>query len=145
MTAKLERTTFRTSRRNGATREEAAFLMRGRRVELNAFPSQDLVNWLEAKLRKHGVKKVIPDAGVLQEAYARAYVRAFIRDATPGLVEQARHRLDTDGVPDNLLDRVKALLAKNAGMPWDHAVGRVARAAVRGAKGDEPAGGNSPR
>ena len=44
---------------NGATQAEAEFLLE-RRVELNAIPSDVLVKWIEAKLKKHGVKKVVP-------------------------------------------------------------------------------------
>ena len=37
---------------NGATPEEAAFLVE-RRVELNAFTSDQLLEWLEGKLQMH--------------------------------------------------------------------------------------------
>ena len=67
---------------NGATDEEIEFLAgeadyagryhNGRRVELNAFTSDQFIEWLEAKLRLHGVKKVIPDGKTLAEAYRRS-------------------------------------------------------------------------
>jgi hypothetical protein len=134
-----------TLRRNGARSEEVNFLLGRKRVELNAFTSRALVDWLEAKLKEHGVKKVVPGADVLAEAYRRVYEREFVRTAIPHLTEIARRQLGVGGIPDDLLDRVKALLAKDTGMPWDHAVARVARAAVRREKGDGPTGENSPR
>lgn len=57
-------------RANGATDKEIDFLCsagdqwrgyRGRRVELNAFTSGDLIKWSEYKLEANGIAKVIPD------------------------------------------------------------------------------------
>ena len=67
-------------RKNGATPEEIEFLRgqrdyggyHGQRVELNAFTSRQLVDWIEAKLQQHGITKVIPDAETLEVAYRRA-------------------------------------------------------------------------
>ena len=47
-------------RRNGATEEEIEFLIH-HRVELNAFTSDELIEWIEEKLAEHGVKKVVPE------------------------------------------------------------------------------------
>ena len=63
-------------RTNGASEEEVEFLCgafhwpyyRGRRVELNAFASDQLVAWIEQKLRATGVKKIIPGDEVLHSA-----------------------------------------------------------------------------
>jgi hypothetical protein len=57
-------------RENGATEAEIAFLCSerlayaGQRVELNAFTSDALIAWLEGKLKEHGIRKVVPDAGL---------------------------------------------------------------------------------
>ena len=53
---------------NGATREEAEFLLT-RRVELNALTSDQLIAFIEAKLKEHGIKKLIPKADRLRNAY----------------------------------------------------------------------------
>jgi hypothetical protein len=55
---------------NGATEPETAFLLSGRRVELNAMPSDVFVRFVEDGLRAHGATKVIPDTKLLAEAYA---------------------------------------------------------------------------
>jgi hypothetical protein len=44
----------------------------GKRVELNAMTSRQFLDWLEGKLRDHGVEKVIPDVALLGTAYRRA-------------------------------------------------------------------------
>jgi hypothetical protein len=117
--------------RNGATKEEVDFLMGGERVELNAFPSRALVDWLEGKLKEHGVKKVLPDADVLGEAYRAAYVRQFVRSAIPDLVAQAERQLREGAVPNDLKGPVNAMLLKHPKVPWDRAVAHLARNAVR--------------
>ena len=55
---------------NGATDAEIEFLMSGRRVELNAMPSDVFVHFVENGLRTHGVEKAIPNAPLLATAYA---------------------------------------------------------------------------
>ena len=54
---------------NGATEEEIEFLLR-RRVELNAFTSDQLIEWIEEKLDEHGVEKVVPEEETLAKAPA---------------------------------------------------------------------------
>ena len=51
---------------NGATAEEIEFLLE-ERVELNAFASDELIDWLERKLREHG-SEGLPDADTLADA-----------------------------------------------------------------------------
>jgi hypothetical protein len=120
-----------TLRRNGAGQDEVDFLLEGRRAELNAFASRALVDWVEGKLKDHGVKKVVPADDVLADAYRRAFVRQSVRSAIPGLIEQARRRLEAAGVPDDLSGQVAAALAKKSAAPWDRVVARLARKVVR--------------
>ena len=44
----------------------------GRRVEINAMTSDQLINWLKGKLEEHKVEKVVPDIETLNEAYQSA-------------------------------------------------------------------------
>jgi hypothetical protein len=118
-------------KRNGATKEEVEFLLGRERVELNAFTSRALIDWLEAGLNRHGVKKVLPGEDVLAEAYRQAFVRQFVRGAIPGLLQEANRQLEGTGAPAGLCARVAALLEKGQEAPWDHAVARLARKAVR--------------
>ena len=54
---------------NGATIEEIDFLLDGR-VELNAMTSDQMVDFVERKLKQHGIEKVVPDDDDLATAYA---------------------------------------------------------------------------
>jgi hypothetical protein len=120
-----------TLERNGATRQEIDFLMDGWRVEMNAFDSRGLVNWLEGRLRECGVEKVIPGDGMLADAYRSAYVREYVRKAIPGLVEEASGQINRDCLPADLRARVERLINKDPATSWDLAVTRVARKAAR--------------
>ena len=59
---------------NSATNAEIEILLR-ERVELNATPSDALIEMIERKLKAYGLKKVIPDGDLLAEAY-RAFHRS---------------------------------------------------------------------
>jgi hypothetical protein len=119
------RSVTRSLQRYGATDQEAAFLQE-RRVELNAFTSDHLVDWLERRLRAHHVTKLIPDAPALRSAYRRAVgvhdLNARLTDlahAAQAVAQQAR-------IPKDLGRRVTAHLRADPAMAWDEAVARVA-------------------
>jgi hypothetical protein len=63
----------RQLRENGATDAEIAILLNDR-VELNAMPSDALIEMIERKLKDYGLEKVIPDNDLLAKTY-----RAFHR------------------------------------------------------------------
>src|SRR5512147_732106 len=63
---------------SGATEAEIGFLLNDR-VELNAFASDELVEWIEGKLEEHGVRKVIPDQEMLAEAYRRQRQSVYLK------------------------------------------------------------------
>jgi hypothetical protein len=111
-------------KRNGATEAEVEFLLNGRRVELNAMTSGDLVGFVQRKLVEHGVTKVVPTAKRLDAAY-----RLFVRNQQ--LHQEVRALLKTQtedaiAVPDNLAELVKAQLNKKPHMTWDDAVAEIA-------------------
>ena len=78
----LRRETFSTSRlldfcseREVIALGKLEFLL-NRRVELNALASDQLVGFIERKLAEHGIRKVIPQADLLGDAY-----RLFVNSA----------------------------------------------------------------
>jgi hypothetical protein len=72
-------------RANGATRVERQFLcversdgrFHGQRVELNAFASRELVQWIESRLEANGIRKVIPNQEVLAQAFRKRVNGSF--------------------------------------------------------------------
>jgi len=81
--------------RNGATDEEVQFLCnghgyRGQRVEVNAFASEELVNWIESKLNQHGITKMVPDTDTLAAAYRRAMEIEYVNARLPRIARAAK-------------------------------------------------------
>jgi hypothetical protein len=109
----------RNLRSNGATQEEAEFLLK-RRVELNAFASDDFVRFIERKLEENGIKKVVPKRDVLAKAY-RLFVDSRRLEAIVE-VELGKASYRFIAVPEDLEKRVRTMLAKHPEMRWDSAV-----------------------
>ena len=96
----------------GATAEEIAFLgphgdakaPHGRRVELNALITADLVEMVETSLTEHGVQKIVPDANDLAAAWRSAKAHAEIAEAVEKANEHAQ-RWQDEPAPDDLTER----------------------------------------
>lgn len=108
---------------NGAAPEEAEFLLT-RRVELNALTSDQLVAFIEDKLAKHGIKKVIPKANLLRDAYRLFVNSKRVRQIVQKTIKDIRN--EDIPVPADLDDRVAAYLKKHPQMRWDKAVAAIA-------------------
>jgi hypothetical protein len=107
--------------KNGATDEEAEFLLR-HRVELNALRSDELLAFVERKLAAHGVHKLVPPQKLLSATY-----RHFVRgEQIRQIVEIELAKRSVIKVPANLVERVNAYLAEHPERPWDAAVAYVA-------------------
>jgi len=113
----------------GATAEERGFLVEkalrqswiGRRVEINAMTSDQLIAWLEKKLKEHGVKKVIPENKTLVSAYHRAIYLQKLQAHIEEWKEEEDEE-NTNGTIKGLRKRVEKILAKKPGNSWDDAI-----------------------
>jgi hypothetical protein len=130
-------------RDSGASEAEADFLVHstgyrgiwvGERVELNAMPSDQLVEWLEAKLQAAGVCKLVPDTPTPQAAYRRAVTLARVRQAVAQTLETTAAETERPAAPEDLPQRVAELLNEDAARPWDEAIWKLAQSAADGAK-----------
>jgi hypothetical protein len=107
---------------NGATPAEIEILLQ-ERVELNAMTSGDLVAMIERKLKAHGLKKVVPDADLLGEAYKEFHRSNELREAFEELESEFE---ETEiKVPKNLAKRVREILNKHPDLRWDDAIQTV--------------------
>ena len=111
----------------GATTDERKFLVtggdwrsgyRGKRVELNVFTSRAFVDWIETKLRRQKVKKVIPDQETLETAYRRAVQIASISARIEELIEEA----EEISVPKSLSSQIRKRLKTDPTKSWDEVV-----------------------
>jgi DNA topoisomerase VI subunit B len=107
-------------RLNGATDDEIEFLLE-KRVELNALTSDQLVRLVEEKLEDYGIKKLVPDRAMLDDAYRLfARGRSVKKTVMAALAKQAR-TADVD-VPSDLAEQVEVYLAEHPTEAWDDAV-----------------------
>jgi len=93
-----------------------------RRVELNAMTSPQFVDFLERKLREHGVEKIIPEQELLGEAYAELEKGRRLAEAIRKLdgIE-----IDSDDVPGDLQEQVSEYLKAHPEVRWDAALGAI--------------------
>ncbi len=110
---------------NGATKEEIEFLLK-KRVELNAFASDDFVEWIEGKLEEHGVAKIVPQEGCLASAYRRVAEQAFVQEKINEAIDEARELGEGTEVPDDLSAMVEERLQEDRTETWDSAVKAIA-------------------
>jgi hypothetical protein len=109
---------------NGATAEEAEFLLT-RRVELNAFSSEQLVDFIERKLKQHKVRKVIPGKDTLAKAY-RMFALNPVAERIMARELAKLANAPPVRAPRNLLARAQEYLQQNPHKRWDEAVQEVA-------------------
>jgi hypothetical protein len=123
----------------GATEEECAFLVdrqsspkswSGRRVELNAFTSPRLIEFIEHKFVELGVKKVVPSGDALAAAYRHAWETAGIQEAIDAAVAAAGQGTPP-AVPRGLAAKI-ARDIKDTGKSWDEALVDIVRKARAG-------------
>ncbi len=109
-------------RLGGATDAEVKFLLT-RRVELNAFASDQFIAWIEGKLKQHGITKVVPDETTLDKAYRRIRQQAKVQR----VIDAALDNLDEDegDVPDTLAKKISELQNAEPTLTWDAALKRI--------------------
>jgi hypothetical protein len=120
-------------RRNGATEKEIKFLLQ-RRVELNAMTSPQLVAFVERKLRKHRIGKIVPKRSELADAY-----RLFLHgNEVERIFQRELKKLNGSSknapVPPDLDHRVRDYLQQNPAARWEEAVAAIVE------ENDEPPG-----
>src|SRR5262249_19148679 len=110
-------------KRNGATDEEIEFLANGERVEINAMPSDVLVEWLEKKLTDAGATKFVPSDDTLAEAWKQSRRRVKVQAAIDKALEEAKQT--DEPMPDGLADRIREAIEGKA-ESWDEALYQMA-------------------
>ena len=93
-------------------------------MELNALTSDQLVAFIERKLVKHGIKKMIPKPELLRDAY-RLFVSS---NRVEEIIEKVLDDIESEDieVPSNLNARVAEHLRQNPELRWDEAVAAMA-------------------
>jgi hypothetical protein len=101
----------------------ATKFLRSQRVELNAMTSRQLIDFVEDRLKQHGIGKVIPDAKTLVGTYELFAASDRLSEAFEELKEQLEDKGERPiKVPKNLEARVKNLFQKYPDISWHRAV-----------------------
>ncbi len=112
---------------NGATKTEIDFLLSGRRVELNAMPSDVFMRLIEEKLDEYGLEKILLDARQLADAYrllkCSEHNQRIVEDV---LARQDDFKIT---VPEDLEQRVRGYLEAHPAETWDAAIEAIAEEA----------------
>jgi hypothetical protein len=111
-------------RRHGATADEIRFLEHAR-VELNAMTSRQLIDFVEAKLAEHGVKKLVPDEAVLIEHARRLIEQQFAAAEVEKLRAALTEKAAQVRLPGDLRHAVERRLAADPQLSWDMALAEV--------------------
>jgi DNA topoisomerase VI subunit B len=128
----------RRLQRNGATDAEIEFLLSGKRVELNAMTSSQLVTFVERKLAEHGVKKIVPDKACLDKAYRLAVRSERLRKVVEDVIKASAE--DDITVPDDLAMRVQDRLSNREHLSWSVVVATIAKKDTASGRDEEAPG-----
>jgi hypothetical protein len=103
--------------------QAAIDFLSSQRVELNAMTSRQLVDFVEGKLKQHGVGKLIPDAKTLAETYEMFAASDRLSDAFDEMKEKLEGEdQKTVKVPDDLKAKVETLLKEKPDITWHRAI-----------------------
>jgi hypothetical protein len=105
--------------------QAAINFLRNQKVELNAMTSRQLVNFVESKLKQHGITKVIPDS----ETLVRTYEMFAASNRLSEVFEELKEKLEKESedqesikMPEDLEAKVKNKLKQNPDITWHRAI-----------------------
>jgi hypothetical protein len=109
--------------RQAGVDQDAINFLREQRVELNAMTSRQIVDFVESKLKQHGIGKVIADA----ETLAKTFEMFATSDRLAEAFEEMKEKLEGESeapveVPKDLDARIKKLFKKHPHITWHRAV-----------------------
>jgi DNA topoisomerase VI subunit A len=102
--------------------QAAINFLHDRRVELNAMTSRQLIDFVEGKLKQHGISKVIPDAETLARTYEMFAASDRLSEAFDELTQDLADESEQIKVPDDLKVRIETLLKENPDLTWHRAI-----------------------
>jgi hypothetical protein len=103
--------------------DAAIAFLRSQRVELNAMTARQLVDFVEAKLQQHGIRKVVPNSKTLAETYQMFVASDRLSEAFAECKEELENASEGPiTVPDDLGVKVEQLLQQRPEIAWHRAV-----------------------
>lgn len=122
-----------TFKRHGATQDEIDFLLQGscgsrivgKRVELNAIASNELIAFIDSGSEEHGVRKIIPEDDILELPARRMLERQMVLQALTELLPNIRKQAAETILPDDLRRRLQEQFNNLPELPWDAAIAKI--------------------
>ena len=103
--------------------QAAINFLRSQRVELNAMTSRQLIDFVEDKLKQHGIGKVIPDGETLARTYEIFAASDRLSEAFEELKEKlARRKRRTDQSPKDLEAKIESMFKQFPDISWHRAI-----------------------
>ena len=84
--------------------------------------SDALVAMIERKLQAYGLEKVVPDEDLLAETYRAFHRSQQLRERFEEMEQQFDKEAAAADIPEDLEQRVRAVLAEHADLRWDDAI-----------------------
>jgi hypothetical protein len=128
--------------RDGATEDEIEFLrgtysmqdgkrrFQGNRVELNALTNPQLIEFIERKLKTHGVTKVIPDECLLRGLFFAEVEGQKVKDRTDAMMAavyaEVAAEMEDFELPEDLHQMVEDEFTRNDCQSWKNAIRTLA-------------------
>ena len=109
-------------RAHGASEDELVFLANGRRVELNAMPTDQFIAWIENGLRAQDVSKVIPSASIVEQRARELIALQHIQNDAAEIEQAARRHAATVELPVDLVERMQQQFQRDQLLPWEDAL-----------------------
>ncbi len=110
---------------HGASDDELEFIAGGMRVELNAMPSDQFIEWIELGLTNHGVTKVLPPAETIERRAREIVGLEYLRHDTAELEKAARRHAANVDLPPDLPALIRGEFEKDPTQPWEDALEAV--------------------
>ncbi|MEH3109473.1 MAG: ATP-binding protein [Agrobacterium cavarae] len=112
-------------RNHGASEGELKFIASGQRVELNAMPSDQFVEWIESSLRANDVQKVIPSAATVEQQARHIIGLRHLKRSVTELEQEARNHAAKVQLPADLDNRMRLVFETDPALPWEDALRRA--------------------
>jgi hypothetical protein len=113
--------------------------LRSQRVELNAMTSRQLIDFVENKLKQHGIEKVIPDGETLARTYKLFTASHRLSEAFDEVKEELKEENNEAAitVPEDLEEKVTAKLKEKREITWHRAIELIVDPDASESKDDE--------
>jgi hypothetical protein len=108
-------------------REGDVWVISGQRIELNMMTAPEFVAFVERKLTKHGVRKLVPKDDVLMAHARRVTEQILAQKVIDEAMGEIQRQTSLKAFPADLSERIDAILKQSPELSWDMALAQIIR------------------